>query len=83
MPKKRALIKGLGKAGGDVVATDVVMWGIIDGDERIPEFLAAKRQHAQLVMDSLPEALREKAGMVRTYVTIQVVQGRRKPRRAS
>lgn len=72
-----------GKPTGNVVATDVVMWGLVDGDGRLPEFLAADRKHAEIVLGSLPEAWRAKLEVARTYVTIQILQGRRKPHKST
>ncbi len=72
------------KMPGSVLATDVVMWGIVDGDGQVPEFLAAKRAHAQIVLDSLPAPYRDHCSLSRVYVTIQVLEGRRKlPKRAA
>lgn len=83
MPRKKhpvlkLIVKPLAKPAGDIIATDVVMWGLVDGDGRLPEFLAAKRAHAQIVLDSLPESMREKLSVARTYVTIQVLEGRQR-----
>jgi len=75
--------KSNGKPVGHAVAADVVMWGLVDGDGRLPEFLAANRRHAEIVLGSLPEAVRDRYALARTYVTIQILEGKRRPRKAT
>lgn len=83
MARKKTHTNGTnGKPAGEIIATDVVMWGLVDGG-RLPEFLAARRQDAQVVLASLPEATRNKLTMARTYVTIQILEGKRRPRKAT
>ncbi len=78
-PSRSTNGNGSGKPTGHVVATDVVMWGLVDGDGHLPTFLAANREHAQIVLGSLPEKMRDKLTLARTYVTIQILEGRRRP----
>ncbi len=70
------------KPPGDVVATDVVYFGILRDGERIPEALWASRPFAKAALAAAadPKGLR----IVRTFVTVQIVEGgpSRKPARS-
>ncbi len=68
------------KPTGDAVATDVVYFGIIRDGERVPEVLWASRPYAKAMLTAAadPKGLR----IARTFVTVRIVEGPRKPVRS-
>lgn len=57
---------------GDVsVFSERVYWGLVtDGGKDSPDFLVRDRKFAELCRATLPPDAREKATIVRTYVTV-------------
>lgn len=57
---------------GDVsVFSERVYWGLVtDGGRDSPDFLVRDRKFAELCRATLPPGAREKAQIVRTYVTV-------------
>lgn len=80
MRKRKAVSKHTGVA----VKSDLVFWGIVDGVRgATPVALIEDRRYAQLLLGLLPEELRGKVHIQRTYITIQLTEGQRRPRRES
>lgn len=53
------------------VYSERVYWGLVtDGSKDSPEFLVRDRKFAELCRGTLPVEVREKATIVRTYVTV-------------
>lgn len=59
---------------GEIIGTDIVYWGLSLGEERFPSLLIADYKHARMLADLT------KAPLVRTYVTIQALDGGSRPR---
>jgi hypothetical protein len=58
---------------GQIVATDLVYWGIAVDDSQVPTMLIADYK--------LAKGMAELAGkpLVRTYITVHAIQARRRP----
>lgn len=64
-------------AAGEVVATDLVYWGFRSDGERIPGVLVANYHQAK----SLAARANVSTALVRTYITVHLMEGRPKAAR--